>query len=660
MQHPKPTTPSSFLMDFREPNPGVFLKVMALFTTVFFALGVVFSIPEFTSYPVYLSSIKLWGFLGVTVFALVLLNGLAFIPRYSKKCFEYISKPGFKTMRWSIALGLLLVASAWILINREYAPFLKDFWVRVFLIQLACLIAWGFLIGLDPEKPVRTFLIPLVWIGVLWTFKNYLPWRPTYPFSLDWTETSWYYFASFFHSQKIYGFQFPWPFLDIGRPLLLSPVFFFPNYSLAAIRIWQSILWFSSALLVSGLMLRRFKLPGVTINWILLGWMFTWMLMGPVYYYLAIVSALVIGGFNRLHYWRNAFWVALASLFGGIFRFNWIIVPSLIACTLYILETPFEQKRGFWKYYHRPITLSLIGIGLGTFSFFIYLQVTGRVLTRWLTKFTSPYLWYRLLPNSNLVTGILPGILLVSAALGILIWLYIRSQKIHHSRWGFLVLFLTGLLGGGLVASSKIGSGFNLHNLDAFIVLLLISGSYTLTSRFVPEINTPVLSPAPWGWILLLFATPTLWLLLNPGSLHFQIDQDAKIELQQLKAITLSVAARGGEELFLSGRHLLTFKLLEGIELVPDYEVQELTEMAMSENVDYLSRFSADLKANRFALIVTRQMNAEPRDLSRPSAEEINAWKKWVVAPILNDYCSVMKLKAAGLEVFAPCSQIQN
>lgn len=647
-------------MDFREPNPGVFLKVMTLLTTVFFGLGVVFSCEEFISYPVYLSSIKLWIFMGLSVFTLVFLNSMAFIPRYSSKGFEQLRKPGFKILRWTIALGLIFLTGAWILTNREYALFLKDFWVRVFLIQLACLLAWGFLIGLDPEKPVRTFLIPLVWIGVLWTLKNYLPWRPTYPFSLDWTETSWYYFASFFHSQKLYGFQFPWPFLDIGRPLLLSPIFLFPNYSLAAMRIWQSILWFSSAFLVSGLMLRRLKLPESTIKWIFLGWMFTWMLMGPVYYYLALVTAFVIGGFNRLHFWRSAFWVAIASLFGGIFRFNWIVVPSLIACTFYILETPFKQKQGHWKYYRHPITWSLFGIGLGTVSFLTYLQVTGRVLTRLLTKFTSPYLWYRLFPNSNLVTGILPGILLVSTALIILIWLYIRSQKIHRSRSGILVLILTGLLGGGLVASSKIGSGFNLHNLDAFIVLLLIAGSYALTSRFVPEINPPVLSPAPWGCILLLFSTPILWLLLNPGSLHFKNDQAAQIELQQLQVISSSVAAKGDEELFLSGRHLLTFKLLEGIELVPDYELQELTEMAMSENVDYLSKFSADLKAHRFALIVTRQMNAEPRDLARPSAEEINAWKKWVVDPVLNDYCSVLQLQAAGLEVYAPCSEIQN
>jgi len=47
--------------------------------------------------------------------------------------------------------------------------------------------------------------------------------------------------------------------------------------------------------------------------------------------------------------------------------------------------------------------------------------------------------------------------------------------------------------------------------------------------------------------------------------------------------------------------------MIEGVPLVPDYELVTLMEMAMSGNMGYLDQFYADLHRQRFALIIARR-----------------------------------------------------
>ena len=44
--------------------------------------------------------------------------------------------------------------------------------------------------------------------------------------------------------------------------------------------------------------------------------------------------------------------------------------------------------------------------------------------------------------------------------------------------------------------------------------------------------------------------------------------------------------------------------MLQGVNLVPAYEREELMEMAMSDQENYLDAFRADVQNQRFALIV--------------------------------------------------------
>ncbi len=69
------------------------------------------------------------------------------------------------------------------------------------------------------------------------------------------------------------------------------------------------------------------------------------------------------------------------------------------------------------------------------------------------------------------------------------------ERRVHWLRWLGLAGELLVLFVGGLIVSVKIGGGSNLHNMDAYLVLLLIIGVHFYLGRV--EIDFPELSPAP-------------------------------------------------------------------------------------------------------------------------------------------------------------------
>jgi len=79
------------------------------------------------------------------------------------------------------------------------------------------------------------------------------------------------------------------------------------------------------------------------------------------------------------------------------------------------------------------------------------------------------------------------------------------------------------LLAGGLVVSTKIGGGSNLHNLDAYLTLLLVVGGWCYYTRTNPDDveTTPTLTPGepaarlPWIGLLYILLLPVYITLLS-------------------------------------------------------------------------------------------------------------------------------------------------
>jgi hypothetical protein len=128
----------------------------------------------------------------------------------------------------------------------------------------------------------------------------------------------------------------------------------------------------------------------------------------------------------------------------------------------------------------------------------------------------------------------------------------------------------------------------------------------------------------------------------------------ARQELTQLTQITQKTSASGGKVLFIADRHLLTFVMIKGVPLVPEYELEELTEMSNSGNSNYLSNFRSDLAAKKFQLIVINTVTTDIQGNKHSFANENNAWRNGIVVPLLLYYQPVLSLSQSHLEVYQP------
>jgi hypothetical protein len=257
------------------------------------------------------------------------------------------------------------------------------------------------------------------------------------------------------------------------------------------------------------------------------------------------------------------------------------------------------------------------------------------------TSLSSDLLWYRLLPNESYTFGILPASIFVSLPMWILLYQQIRSRRAdwHPVRILFILLALLALFLGGLVVSLKIGGGADLHNLDAYFTMSLIVFSYLVFARYAPQERSPVqLIPLSWGSVMAVIVIPILF--LTQSSISFKTYDAARTDavLASLQAEVDRVNAEGGEILFITQRHLIAMGMLDNVTLTPEYEREELMEMAMSDNEEYLAILRSDLEARRFDLIVVDPLTFKILARRRAFSEENNVWVRRIMRPILCNY----------------------
>ena len=88
--------------------------------------------------------------------------------------------------------------------------------------------------------------------------------------------------------------------------------------------------------------------------------------------------------------------------------------------------------------------------------------------------------------------------------------------------------------------------------------------------------------------------------------------------------------------------------MLTGVTLIPEYEREELMEMAMARNTAYLQAFRTDLENHRFAAIVVdpqRDIIQDPATFG--FAEENNAWVTYISRPVLASYQTALRIDRA-------------
>ncbi|MCI0555203.1 MAG: hypothetical protein L0287_30015 [Anaerolineae bacterium] len=510
------------------------------------------------------------------------------------------------------------------------------------------LVFWYFnLLGIFALKSIRRdvpWLMALISIALCQAVFHLLLFYWTrvtdYPFAMGWSETSRFYHPSLFLSESVYGQKYAWPVLHPTLHLLLTPPYLF-DAPLWVHRFWQvAIRYILLAAVVPALMM-RLSIQGAVTRWLVGIWMFLFLFMGPVYFHLTIPVILVLLGFSHQNDRRTWVAVILASIWCGWSRVNWYPMSGMIAAVLYLLEVPFSGKN-IWRYLLTPALWFVIGTLIAFASQRVYITMSGVPDSGlFYTSFTSNLLWYRLLPNASYFLGILPAAILASLPIWLAMYVVIRSRKEHWHpiRLTFIFAALLLLFLGGLAVSLKIGGGANLHNMDAYMSMLLIVFAYLIFARYRAE-NGELAQPVPLPWML------AVALIIMPAwsYLQFGIDFKSVDRVRTQKIMTWlqehvdEVNAQGGEVLFITQRQLISMHMLNNVTLVPEYEREDLMEMAMADNLPYLARFRDDIGNQRFALIVVDPLNDAIMRRDRVFPEENNVWVRRVVRTILCNY----------------------
>lgn len=562
-------------------------------------------------------------------------------------------------LRWVGFFFLIIALTGYTLVFT--LPFSRDLlgdlgWARF-------LVFWAFsLVGMYGLKALREsvpWLASLLLVVLFQTSVHLLAAQfsgiTSYPFAMGWSETSRFYYPSLFLSERVFGERLPWPILHPSLHLLLVPPYFF-DAPLWVHRAWQVFLRFALLGLAAYTLIWRLSVKERVFRWLLWLWMVLFLFQGPVYFHLAIPVILTLWGFSMKDDRRTWIFLILASIWSGLSRINWYPMPGILASVLFFLEVPYQGKG--WPYLHKPVLWTVTGFAVAFATQRLYIALSGIPNPDFFyTSLTSNLLWYRLFPNASYSVGVLPAALIASLPVWLAIFLSIRQRPtdLHPLRLGLIFVALLALFTGGLAVSMKIGGGVDIHNLDAYLSLLLIVTAYVVLRKYSPENGvSEVPFRAPWGLAVLLVAVPA-WFLVG-SSVAIRTFDPARTQsvIEELQEHVDDANRQGSEILFITQRHLVSMHMLDGVEMVPEYEREELMEMAMGDNQEYLQIFRKDMENQRFAAIVVDPLAYRLLGKNYVFGEENNAWVRRAMRPILCNYQEDAVFPEDQIAVYVP------
>jgi hypothetical protein len=482
-----------------------------------------------------------------------------------------------------------------------------------------------------------------------------------YPFSLGWSDTSNYYRASIFFATRIYGMNVALPIMHATQNFLLAAPFLFGNLPIWVHRAWEAVLSVGFPAALGVVFVHRIKVSARRLFWPMVGWAILFLMQGPIHIHLLACAIIFMWGVKPRKFWLTTLVVVLASTWAGMSRINWYPVPGLFAAVLFFLEIPFDSSKSWLRNLWKPFFWFMLGIITAFVSQFLYVLFSGNATHPGdaFTSLTSDLLWYRLFPNATNSTGILPSAVLVSLPILALIIIFLsrRQGLFHPLRLAGIFAALLVLFLGGLVVSIKIGGGSDLHNLDAYLLLLMVLGGYFYLDRMAYD-SDKVAAPVGYPSILVVMVILIpVWLSVRQVSpfMTWDVSQTNHL-LESVKSQTESVAQKGGEVLFITQRQLLALKDVD-VPLVPDYEQDYLMEMVMSHNRPYLDRFQKDLQTQRFSMIVASAYSSSMQGPDNAFGNENDAWVEEVVIPLNCYYQELPGYKNQDVAFYIPRDQ---
>ena len=493
-------------------------------------------------------------------------------------------------------------------------------------------------------------VMALIFGAVIYKIANGLMSISSNPFSLTWQEHYRLYYASLLAAKRLYGVKLPLSLMDLSLNLLNGIPFIIGDFPIWVHRGWQMILSFGLTTLTGWALTRRLKVQGRLLAWLITGWMVLYFLcVVEVKYNLLICVLFVLLGFSPQHPWWTLVSILAASFWAGLSRINWFPVPAMLGIALYLLEESAQKYRNIGRYLLWPVIWFIAGVSIALIAngAQTFLSETNSILFG--SVFNSKLLWYRLLPNPTYPLGVLPAVLIVSLPLW---WVcFLARGQWHPIRAIGLASMILVLFAGGLVASVKIGGGGDLHNMDAYFVLMGIVSAYIFFQRYILDGDARIV-PVSWLVLVLVLAFP-IWSAVKSVQPYFPYNRPAIEKVLQVLQNESKKASVTGEVLFMYQKQLLPFGYVD-VPLVPEYENIFLMEMVMSQNDTYLAKFYKDLCKHRFSLIVS---DGQPKSLQGKGhgfGEENDAWFTMITQPLLRSYQLQRAVPEAGVELYVP------
>jgi len=598
-------------------------------------------------------------------------------------------------LRWAFAV-LVLAFPVWFLQYTQWGIVFHGFFIRA-LIWIGVIFLFAFFSSKDETLAGwKEILGALALTAASFSIAIALQGVTDYPFSLGWSEGNRLWDYSTLFGKSIYNVpenNSIYVLLDRGRLWVGGLPFLIPGLTIEMARLWVGLTMIIPYFLVGVAAFRAINENDRSWFFIIL-WIFLFLKQGPIHAPLVLAAALTI------LVWRRSLWVSIpliiyAGYYAQSSRFTWLLAPGIWIGMLELAGASLRNGKLAANQWARAIALGFAGIFGGYLlpKLLLLMQsstvditnvgsqiANSGVSSEFVANAVSdqPLLWYRLLPNSTYGNGILLGLLIaVLPLLIILFWLTFTKKWIMNT-WQKLALTgsLLAFLAVGLVASTKIGGGGDLHNMDMFLIGLAFTSVIAWYNGGREAILAPDQIP-PWMKIVIISALviPALAPWRQMRSFHYAeqaaalvtltdapneksldlLPSDEKIN-KALEKITdaVAVAKEDGEVLFLDQRQLLTFGYVTDITLVPEYEKKVLMNQALSGNAGYFQSFYKDLAAGRFSLIVSERLFTPVKDSSFEFGEENNAWVTWVTKPLLCYYEETTTLKDVGVQLLIP------
>jgi len=547
---------------------------------------------------------------------------------------------------------IILITTLWVFqLNRnldviyKIVIFFIAFWITLWMMFLLSRLQF------PVENTIFHVTSSIIFSGVVFSLFTYADKVSVYPFSMDWSEGNRFFNAELFVTWIQSGFTTPLPVLHPTR-YLLQAIPFLISRNIFIHRLWQAILWVLVPLATSALILKRAGIYSKIPKILIVLFFFLFMQQGPIYYHLIISIIPVLIWFNPRKMVQSSLVIVACSIWAALSRVNWYFMPLIVAVLLYIFEsdpkTLFSRKN-LIRYVIWGI-LTLISVGA---TKYLYQHFSGNPSSYFDTAFSSALLWYRLLPNPTFLPGILLGI--ITAIFPLVMWFLMmrKSGGIQDYRLYLLAGLLLVYFAGSIVVSIKIGGGSNLHNFDSFLVLLLISFAFVLRDP-INNYSVDGLNKKKTQWLSIATVLIPLFLIVFSSNalLRFR-DIDHSAEIPRVQEF-IDLYADGKEIMCISQCQLFSFGYLTADKVEGKYEKILLMEMAMANNQDYLEEFRADIRNQRFPLIISEYLETEIVTTDNSFGDENNYWVQQVSNYILEYYTTLQYFKNTNLHILIP------